>query len=191
MAVMKTWNLPVLLCLAVVAALASGVRPVRAAEESSVPVGPVTREQVEAAAPQWVQIQVEAKIDSEVARALATVEPGAEVTVFLGTWCGDSGREVPRFWRALDESGGPLPFEVRYIGVDEGKKQPAELVTGNDIRYVPTFIVRREGREVGRIVEESPNGIEKDLLALLTGRETGLITTREDLQTESPSHPSR
>lgn len=191
MAVMKTWNLTVLLCLAVVAALASGVRPVRAAEESSVPVGPVTREQVEAAAPQWVQIQVEAKIDSEVARALAAVEPGAEVIVFLGTWCGDSGREVPRFWRALDESGGSLPFEVRYIGVDAEKKQPAELVTGNDIRYVPTFIVRREDREVGRIVEESPNGVEKDLLALLTGREAGLITTREDLQTESPSNPSR
>ncbi|HYO11819.1 MAG TPA: thioredoxin family protein [Thermoanaerobaculia bacterium] len=192
MAVMKTWNLPVLLStLAVVAALVSGAHPVRAAEESSVPVGPVTREQVEAAAPQWVQIQVEAKIDSEVARALASVEPGAEVTVFLGTWCGDSGREVPRFWRALDEAGAALPFQVRYIAVDAEKKQPGEAVTGNDIRYVPTFIVRREGREVGRIVEESPNGIEKDLLALLTGREKGLITTREDLQTASPSKPSR
>lgn len=190
MAVMKTWNLPVLLSTLAIVALTSGVRPVRAAGESSVPVGPVTREQIEAAAPQWVQIQVEAKIDSEVARALASVEPGAEVTVFLGTWCGDSGREVPRFWRALDESGGTLPFQVRYIAVDESKKQPAEAVTGSDIRYVPTFIVHRGGREVGRIVEESPNGIEKDLLALLTGREKGLITTREDLQTAGPSKPS-
>jgi thiol-disulfide isomerase/thioredoxin len=183
---MKTWNLPVLLStLAVSAALASG--PVRAAGESSVPVGPVTREQIETAAPQWVQIQVEAKIDSEVARALASVEPGAEVTVFLGTWCGDSGREVPRFWRALDEAGSTFPFKVRYIAVDEEKKEPAEAVRESDIRYVPTFIVYREGREVGRIVEESPNGIEKDLLALLTGREKGLITTREDLRAQGSS----
>lgn len=187
MAVMKTWNPPVLLStLAIAAALASGAGPVRAAGEPSLPVGPVTREQIEAAAPQWVQIQVEAKIDSEVARALASVEPGAEVAVFLGTWCGDSGREVPRFWRALDESG-TTSFEVRYIAVSEDKKEPAEAVTGNDIRYVPTFIVYRKGAEVGRIVEESPNGIEKDLLALLTGREKGLITTREDLGTQGSS----
>ena len=188
MAVMKTWNLPVLLStLAVSAALGSG--PVRAEGESAVPVGPVTREQIEAAAPQWVQIQVEAKIDSEVARALASVEPGAEVTVFLGTWCGDSGREVPRLWRALDESGTALPFQVRYVAVSEDKKEPAAAVAGNDIRYVPTFIVHRKGVELGRIVEESPNGIEKDLLALLTGREKGLITTRDDLgpQGSSPS----
>jgi hypothetical protein len=187
LAVMKTWNPPVLLSLAVVAVLVFASQQVYAAGETSVPVGPLTREQVEAAAPQWVQIQVESKIDSETARALASVEPGAEVTVFLGTWCGDSGREVPRFWRALDESGATLPFQVRYIAVDEEKKEPAEEVTSHDIRYVPTFIVRREGREVGRIVEESPNGIEKDLLALLTGREKGLITTREDLRNEGSS----
>jgi hypothetical protein len=177
-------SLPVLLSLAI---LAFGVLPVYAAEETSVPVGPVTREQVESAAPQWVQIQVESKIDSEAALALASVEPGAEVTVFLGTWCGDSGRELPRFWRALDEAGGTLPFQIRYIAVDEDKKEPAEAVSRNDIRYVPTFIVSRKGVEVGRIVEESPNGIEKDLLALLTGREKGLITTREDLRTQGSS----
>jgi thiol-disulfide isomerase/thioredoxin len=181
---MKTRSLPFLLSLAV---LASGVLPVHAAGESSVPVGPVTREQIESAAPQWVQIQVESKIDSEAALALSSVEPGAQVSVFLGTWCGDSGREVPRFWRALDEAGGTLPFQVRYIAVDEDKKEPAEAVSGNDIRYVPTFIVYRKGVEVGRIVEESPNGIEKDLLALLTGREKGLITTREDLRPQGSS----
>lgn len=189
MGVMKARTLAFLLFgMTILTAVASSAR---AAGESPVPVGPVTREQIEAAAPQWVQIQVESKIDSEVARALASVAPGAEVTVFLGTWCGDSGREVPRFWRALDEAGDAVPFQVRYIAVDEEKKQPAEAVTGNDIRYVPTFIVRREGREVGRIVEESPNGIEKDLLALLTGAEKGLITTRDDLRPESSSGASR
>ncbi|HEX5718360.1 MAG TPA: thioredoxin family protein, partial [Thermoanaerobaculia bacterium] len=86
-----------------------------------------------------------------------------------------------RFWKALDLSGADAPFAIHYIGVDRQKKEPSAPVTNNDIRYVPTFIVYREGREVGRIVEESPHGIEKDLLALLTGQAQGLITTRTDL----------
>src|ERR1700692_4469803 len=62
-------------------------------------LGPVTRQQVEAAAPAWVQAGVEAKPALGAARALAAVEPGAEVTVLLGTWCSDSRREVSRLWR--------------------------------------------------------------------------------------------
>ncbi len=58
-------------------------------------VGPATREQIEGSSPEWVQAQVDAKPDAATAKALASVPPGAEVTIFLGTWCGDSRREVP------------------------------------------------------------------------------------------------
>jgi hypothetical protein len=104
------------------------------------------------------------------------VEPGAEVTVFLGTWCGDSRRELARLWRALDETGGTVPFDIRYIAVDEAKAQPADRIAEGRIRFVPTLIVSRGGREVGRIVEHSPNGVEIDLLALLTGKAQGVVT---------------
>lgn len=144
-------------------------------------VGTTTREAIEAAVPEWVQAVVDAQPDTAVAQSLTAVEPGAEVTVFLGTWCGDSRREVPRFWRVLDEVGGLVPFEIHYIGVDREKKEPAGQVTAEHILYVPTFIVRRNGKEVGRIVEHSPGGLETDLLALLTGKAEGLLTTRTDL----------
>ncbi len=52
---------------------------------------------------------------------------------------------------------------------------------GRNILYVPTLIVEREGREVGRIIEESPGGIEADLLALLEGEAEGWISARDDL----------
>src|SRR4051794_1279107 len=78
-----------------------------AAAEEAVLVGPTTREKVEAA-PEWVQAEVDAKPDAGAAQALGAVEPGAEVTVFLGTWCGDSRREVPRLWKALDTEGGAV-----------------------------------------------------------------------------------
>lgn len=149
-------------------------------------VGETTRERIEEALPDWVAAEAESTPDAAASQALASVPPGADVTIFLGTWCGDSRREVPRFWKAVDLAGVDAPFAIHYIGVDRQKKEPSAPVTNNDIRYVPTFIVYREGREVGRIVEESPNGIEKDLLALLTGQARGLITTRTDLAPSSP-----
>src|SRR5438270_6445528 len=107
------------------AALAGAAAP--PAQEESVPVGPVTREMVEAT-PEWMQAEVDAKPEPAAAKALAAVEPGAEVTVFLGTWCGDSRREVPRFWKALDAAGGSVPFQLRYVAVDRQKKEPADAL---------------------------------------------------------------
>lgn len=143
-------------------------------------LGEVSREQVEAAEPGWVAAQAESEIDVDAAQALAGVEPGASVTVYFGTWCSDSRREVSRFWRALDETAGLVSFDVRYVAVDRRDKRPPEMERDLGLRYVPTFIVERGGREVGRMVEVSPHGIEKDLLALLTGEVEGVVTARED-----------
>jgi len=84
-----------------------------------------------------------------------------------------------RFWRALDDAGAAgteLPFTLRYVGVSEDKRQPAPEVAEFGLRYMPTFVVRRGGKEVGRVVEISPGGIEVDLLALLGGKASGLLT---------------
>jgi hypothetical protein len=161
-------------------------------EENDGPVlmGHLAREQIEAAVPDWVQAEVEAQPDPAAAQALAAVEPGAEVSVFLGTWCSDSRREVPRLWKALDATGGTATFAIRYIGVDREKKEPAAAIAESDIRFLPTFIVQRDGRETGRIVETSPHGVEQDLLDLLTGKARGVLTTRDDLAPEaSPKAP--
>ncbi|HEY0782141.1 MAG TPA: hypothetical protein VGE98_06800 [Thermoanaerobaculia bacterium] len=144
--------------------------------DPSVLVGEVSRTQVEAAVPEWVQVEVEAKPDDAAAQALTQVPPGADVTVLFGTWCGDSRREVSRLWRALDDAGAPVPFAIHYIAVDETKKQPKAAVDEVGLRYVPTLIVRRDGHEIGRIIEVPPHGVEVDLLALLTGKAQGVLT---------------
>lgn len=142
-------------------------------------VGQVTREEIESAVPDWVHAQVEAEIDEDAARALAAVPP-AEITVYLGTWCSDSRREVPRLWKALDATGGMVPFSVDYVAVDEDKREPAERLEGVDLQFVPTFVVRRDGEELGRVVEVAADGIERDLLRLLTGEARGVLSARED-----------
>lgn len=207
---MKSVTLSMLLLASAVCAIAAGaarasdppavtVKPPVAAQgvevlpetkkQEAVLVGPATREQIEESSPDWVQAEVESHPDAEAAKALTAVEPGAEVTVFLGTWCGDSRREVPRLWRAIDEAGGAVPFKISYVAVDRQKKEPAGAVGESDIHYVPTFIVHRDGREVGRIVEEAPHGIEHDLADLLTGKAHGVIATRQDVAPPGGTNP--
>jgi hypothetical protein len=154
-------------------------------------LGPLTRERIEETVPDWVKESNAAHPDSAATRELAAVEPGAEVIVYLGTWCSDSRREVSRLWRALDEAGAggqDLPFSVRYVGIDEDKKRPEADVQVAGLRFLPTIIVRRGGREQGRIVESAPHGVETDLLTLLNGHASGLLTLNAQLLTST--HPS-
>jgi len=196
---MNTRNLPPALLAAVMLASVLGASadpPAKPAappapvqvQETPVLVGPTTRDKVEAA-PEWTLAEVEARPEADASRELAEVQPGAEVVVFLGTWCDDSRRELPRLWKAMDSGSGAVNFQIRYIGVDHAKKEPADLVKENGVLYLPTFIVRRDGHEAGRIVETSPNGIERDLLALLTGKATGVLSTRTDLTPATPPKP--
>ncbi|MEO0321853.1 MAG: thioredoxin family protein [Myxococcota bacterium] len=142
-------------------------------------VGEVSAEQI-LAVPGWAEEHDAADIDLDAAQALREVPPGATVDVFLGTWCSDSRREVPRLLRALSHQG-TVPFRVRYVGVDRALDEPAALLAGERIRFVPTFIVRRDGAEVGRVVESAPRGIEVELHALLSGEARGIISRRADL----------
>ncbi|MDC0722874.1 TlpA family protein disulfide reductase [Nannocystis bainbridge] len=174
-------SLAVAVVLATSACRSDATTPPSSAQDQAPPVlvGPVERADVEKQVPGWIS---DAEIDGEAAAKLASVPPGAEVTIIFGTWCGDSRREVPRLWRAFDAAGAPLPFTLKQIGVDTQKTAPQIDKAAIDLRYVPTIIVSREGREVGRIVESVAGGvIERELLALLDGSKTGLITGRTDL----------
>jgi hypothetical protein len=153
-------------------------------EEAAEPelVGQLTRAEIEAAVPGWIDAQIEARPDPEQAVAMAAAGSAeSRVTVYLGTWCSDSQRELSRFWRAIDDAGGEVAFGLAYVGVNRDKDQPADRLEGLGLEYVPTFVVEIDGAEAGRIVEESPHGIEHDLATLLRGEATGLITAKEEL----------
>lgn len=178
--------------IAVLAAAPSATaRRVGTFEGRPVVVGLLTRAEIEKIVPDWVQAEVASQPALATARQLATAGRGAAVTVYMGTWCPDSRREVSRLWRALDEIGDNVPFKIRYIGVDHGLRRPAELIKRAHLLRVPTFVVDRDGHELGRIVEVSPHGIENDLLALLSGKEHGLVTGSEDLLHSRASDGSR
>jgi hypothetical protein len=167
-----------------------------AAASPGAKLGPLTRDDVEKAVPAWVQAEVDSHPDSTLATQLTHVDPGAVVTIYFGTWCGDSRRELSRLWRAFDDLGidpSSLPFTIRYVGIDEKKKEPADAVRQGQVRFLPTIIVERDHHELGRIVESPPDSVEGDLLGLLTGSKTGLLTRNQELLNPSPASrpPSR
>lgn len=91
---------------------------------------------------------------------------GIEITTFMGTWCGDSKRETPRMLKILDAANfKERNFEL--ITVDRSKTKPKEYTTGNNIIRVPTFIFKKDGKEIGRIVERPVVSLEDDMLKIL------------------------
>ena len=110
------------------------------------------------------------KVDQELIAAISNPSQYS-YELFLGTWCADSRREVPRIEKIFTELDINLD-KVKIITVDRNKVSPENEQEGKDIRYVPTLIVRKEGIEVGRIVE-SPSSesasLESDLFEISLG----------------------
>ncbi|WP_028377628.1 TlpA family protein disulfide reductase [Leeuwenhoekiella sp. MAR_2009_132] len=106
-------------------------------------------------------------VDSGLLEELKPLLKDVEITVFMGTWCGDSKRETPRFYKILDAAGKTKDIEL--ITVDRSKTTPQGLEAGKDIIRVPTLIFSKDGKELGRIVEYPIESLEADMLKILKG----------------------
>lgn len=108
--------------------------------------------------------------DLETMEALKPLIKDVDITVFLGTWCEDSHRDLPDFFKILDD----LDYDesrLTMYAVDEEKVSPEEEIEAYDIIQVPTFIFYRDGKEINRIVEYSIRTIERDMLDILSGKD--------------------
>ncbi|MCI2228806.1 thioredoxin family protein [Polaribacter sp. MSW13] len=109
------------------------------------------------------------KTDQATINSLKKALKGYKIKGFMGTWCGDSKRETPRFFKVLEEAGFDLK-NVELVTVNRSKKTPDNLQEGLDIKRVPTFIFYKKGKEVGRYVEYARESIEKDILKIVSGK---------------------
>jgi len=110
-------------------------------------------------------------VDSLTADRLKTSLAGRRFRIFMGTWCGDSQREVPRIFKILDYCGiDSSAIQLVMVSASDStyKQSPGHEEKGMDIFRVPDLIVLDQGREIGRIVESPVSSLEKDL-ATLTG----------------------
>lgn len=93
-----------------------------------------------------------------------------DIQIFMGTWCSDSRREVPRFLKILNVSEFNQN-KLQIINVDRQKESPTHEERNKNIEFVPTFIIKKNGNEIGRIVEFPIITLESDLLYILLGIE--------------------
>lgn len=110
------------------------------------------------------------KPDSSILLGLKAQQHQYTMQIFLGTWCGDSKREVPRMLKVLDSCGWDSSrLELIFVdGRPEHYKQsPQHEEAGKNILRVPTFIIRKEEKEIGRIVETPTVSVEADLLKII------------------------
>lgn len=109
-------------------------------------------------------------VDSEILDKLKPLLKEVTITLFMGTWCEDSQRETPHFYKILDETNFD-ESKLTLITVSEEKTTPQGFEEGKNITNVPTLIFYKDGKELGRIVEYPIESLEKDMLAILSGKE--------------------
>jgi len=109
-------------------------------------------------------------VDSFTCNFVKPLLAGKSMTIFMGTWCGDSRREVPRVLKMLDCCGFPMN-DLALVMVSNNdslyKKSPQHEEAGQNIVRVPTIIVEQKGAEIGRVIEFPITSLEKDLLTIL------------------------
>jgi tetratricopeptide (TPR) repeat protein len=95
------------------------------------------------------------------------------IAIFMGTWCGDSKREVPRFMRLMHDLSFPEK-NISIIGLGGGdslyKQAPGHEEAGKGIYRVPVFIVYKNGIEINRINEFPVYSLEKDMYSILSNQ---------------------
>ena len=93
-----------------------------------------------------------------------------DIKVLMGTWCGDSKREVPKLLKILDEADYDYD-QLEMVAVDYNKTSPSKIEEELDVHRVPTIIFYKDGKEVNRFVEYAQEeSIEEDLAKIVSGK---------------------
>ncbi|HIP48501.1 MAG TPA: thioredoxin [Lutibacter sp.] len=106
------------------------------------------------------------QLDLQITNQIKPLLKGVKIKAVMGTWCGDSRREIPHFYKLLDA----VDFNyknLQMITVDRSKKSTNNEQEGLDIIRVPTFIFYKNGKEINRFVEYPVETLEKDFLKIL------------------------
>ena len=107
--------------------------------------------------------------DSSVVRKINWFDLDSVTAILvIGTWCSDSRREVPRFFKVIDDIQFPKE-KIKIIGVDRNKSSSGTEIQSLNIELVPTFIFYKNENEIGRIIETPEISIESDMLKILRG----------------------
>jgi hypothetical protein len=118
--------------------------------------------------PEWKIVENDYIPSSKIIKELSNYKTPFFVEIFLGTWCSDSEREVPAFFKIINLSGIKDNLNVKMWAVDKKKALSNGLAKKRNIEFVPTFIFYKSEDEIGRIVEMPEGLLEEDILGILS-----------------------
>jgi hypothetical protein len=151
----------------------AGAAPALAARPNPGPpplTGSVTRADMETFNDVWKELRAQ---DYEPDAAAVTLirDRAKDVEVFavVATWCPDTRRDLPRFFKIADESGWSAD-RMKLLAVDRTKKDAGGLTEKWNVTRVPTFIFLRGGQEIGRVVEKPVTTLERDIAEIVSKR---------------------
>ena len=143
--------------------------------EQSYLVGPITKDGLASNSYQtWFENNYKGyEVATETIEPLKKSLAEHKILIFMGTWCGDSKREVPRFLKVLEAADFPME-NLKMVAVDhrknQYKKSPSGEEWGLSIKRVPTFIFYKDGKETNRIIESPITSLEEDMKAIVTSK---------------------
>jgi hypothetical protein len=104
--------------------------------------------------------------DKDAVSSLKTKLPEYRIIIFGGTWCPDTQRILPGFYKTIDQSGYSRENTVLYL-LDKKMRSAEKLEEKYQVNSVPTFILLKNNVETGRIIENPKASIETDLAVIL------------------------
>lgn len=96
--------------------------------------------------------------EQKAVQILKANKDSINIIAFGGTWCGDTKNILPKFF-AFTDAAGFSQDRVTLIGVDHGKKTIQHLTEAFAVTHVPTIIIMKNGKEIGRVVEYGKYGM--------------------------------
>jgi thiol-disulfide isomerase/thioredoxin len=115
----------------------------------------------------WLNEVNDYKPSENVIEFLQTYLKPYTMVLFMGTWCDDSHYLIPRLERVLNLINYPSSNLTMY-GVDRAKTTKNGDEKKYNITLVPTIILFKDGKEIGRITESVKKTIEDDLAAMIS-----------------------
>ena len=95
--------------------------------------------------------------DTAIVNAMEAAKDKVQFIIFGGTWCEDTQFVLPRFFKLQELSGFP-DKNISFFGVNRAKQTIGNVTAAFKIINIPTIIVMKDGKEVGRVVEYGKTG---------------------------------
>ena len=163
---MKKFFLVIAICIGIsTLAPAQGYEVITEASGKKILKGIISRDQIEKDTSYgWYAQNLKGyNPNADAVTAFKQYGDSIQLLVFMGTWCGDSHYIIPKFY-ALTDAAGFSPDRITLIGVDRTKKTISHLTDALNIKNVPTIMVMKNGKELGRVVEYGKYGMfDKEL----------------------------